>query len=194
MGIHEMWIHITGEKPWIGPLRTFPRLRRLRSTHRRGTFQTSGSGRYELLPRRDPFQRGHDQLGGILHVPQGTFSMRRAVPRPRSILGAPSTLRDEREIARLDAAKALRVEHDRDARREVRLARDELAAPGDLDDDAILIPGAQGDVGHHRKTLPRSNARAVSGTCTYTRRNRRTVRPEPRAPRQRPIPSRIRAV
>src|SRR5439155_18725544 len=58
------------------------------------------------------------------------------------------------------------VEHERDAGREVRLADDQLPPPADLDDDAV----------------------------GQTLRKRRSVRPEPSAPRQRPIPSRISAV
>ena len=73
---------------------------------------------------------------------------RRAAPRARSRSAprGPSTAldpraaaagADEREVARPDASPtALRVEHDRHARREVRLADDELAARADLDDEA----------------------------------------------------------
>jgi hypothetical protein len=82
--------------------------------------------------------------------------------------GAPAALRNEREVAIVDIVEALRIEDDRDTRREVRLADDELPAAPDLDDQAVR--GAQ------------------------TRRKRRTVSPEPSMPRPRPIPSRIMAV
>ena len=49
---------------------------------------------------------------------------------------APPTRVHDGEVARAEVAEPLRLEHDRDARREVRLADDELAAPADLDDDA----------------------------------------------------------
>ncbi len=45
---------------------------------------------------------------------------------------------DYGEIAEFEIPVPFRVEGDRDAGREVRLAGDELAAPGDLDDEAVL--------------------------------------------------------
>jgi hypothetical protein len=73
---------------------------------------------------------------------------------------------DDGEVAGPDVAEPLVVEDERDSRREVGLPDDELAAPGDLDDDRV----------------------------GQTFRKRRRVSPEPSAPRPRPIPSSIRAV
>ena len=81
-------------------------------------------------------------------------------------LRAPATGPDDCEVARADVAEPLVVEDERDARGEVRVADDELAAPADLDDE---------DVGQ-------------------TRRKRRRVRPDPQAPSTIPMPRRIIAV
>ena len=55
---------------------------------------------------------------------------------------APSPRVHDREVARGDVADPLRLEHDRDARREVGLADDQLSPPPDLDDDALLGHGS----------------------------------------------------
>ena len=51
--------------------------------------------------------------------------------------GAPAPAAHDCEIAGVELAVALGVEHDRHARREERLADDELAPPRDLDDDGV---------------------------------------------------------
>ena len=79
---------------------------------------------------------------------------------------APASRANDGEIAGLDVSDSLGVEDERNARREVRLAGDELPAPADLDDD---------------------------GVC-QTLRKRRSVSPEPMAPSASPVPSRINAV
>jgi hypothetical protein len=43
------------------------------------------------------------------------------------------------EVAAFEVAGALLVEHDRNARGEVRLADEQLAAAADLDDDAVRL-------------------------------------------------------
>src|SRR4029079_17847086 len=73
---------------------------------------------------------------------------------------APLPRAHHREIAGLEVAEPLRLQHERHAGREVRLTDDELAAAPSLDDDGIA----------------------------QTRRRRRIVRPEPTAPRPRPAP------
>src|SRR5581483_10032258 len=65
---------------------------------------------------------------------------------------------DDRELARAEVVPPLRVEDEGNPGREVRLAHDEPAASTDLDDETV-----------------------------YTRRKRRSVRPEPSAPRASPI-------
>ena len=57
-----------------------------------------------------------------------TFSIRVAGPSTRSTLRAAAAREHDGEVARLTSRDALRVEHDRDAGREVRLTDDELAA------------------------------------------------------------------
>src|SRR6478735_2094200 len=92
-----------------------------------------------------------------------------AIGRPEPLLdlrpAAPGT--HHSQVAVLDVTDPLRVEHDRHARREVRLTDDEPAAPADLDDE--------------------------TGVVAQTRRKRRIVRPEPIAPSARPMPIRISA-
>ena len=92
-------------------------------------------------------------------------------PRPRSTRARPAARPDDGEVAALEVADPLRVEHDRHAGREVRLADDELAAPLDLDDDALRLVGLRG---------PRGQATcAADERCSrparQTRRKRRSV-------------------
>ena len=67
-----------------------------------------------------------------------TFSIRFALPILRSTRALPRPGRTTARSPALEPAEPLRVEHDRRPRREVRLAGDELAAPGDLDDEALF--------------------------------------------------------
>src|SRR6266513_2166954 len=79
--------------------------------------------------------------------------------------GSPAAPGDDGEVAGPRLARALAVDHDRHTRREVRLADNELAPAGKLDDNRF-----------------------------YTCRNRRIVRPEPAAPSSSPVPRMISAV
>ena len=88
-----------------------------------------------------------------------TFSIRVGRPERSLDVRAAAPGRTTARSPGLEVAEPLRLEHDRHARREVRLADDELPAPADLDDDALI---------------------------GQTRRKRRIVRPEPTAPRPGP--------
>ena len=74
---------------------------------------------------------------------------------------------DDREVAGLEVADPLRLEHDRHAGREVRLADDELAAAADLDDDAGWRSGrlASDRGGSGGSSSARSRARRARGPC-----------------------------
>src|SRR5207253_8893461 len=84
-------------------------------------------------------------------------------------LRSPPARADDRKIARPETAEALRLEDERRPGSEIRLAHDQAAALPDLDDESVVYTGF------------------------YTRRKRRIVRPEPTAPRPRPVESRISA-
>ena len=70
-------------------------------------------------------QRLEDVLDSV-RGPERLLDVCSALPRPH-----------ERQVARLEVAEPFRLEDERHARREVRLADDELAAPADLDDDRL---------------------------------------------------------
>ena len=104
---------------------------------------------------------------------QGGYAVSITTPAPVEEEGAPEDVfnapasapgRHDRQVAGLCAPERLPVERPRDARDEVRLADEVPPPPRDLDDELV-----------------------------YTRRKRRSVRPEPAAPSSRPAPIRISA-
>ena len=107
---------------------------------------------HALVPE-EPLEHGFDPARGTEHA----LEPGPAAPEP-----------DDHEVADRGVAGALAVDDDGNAALEVRLADEELAAPGQLADEELQRYAVEGARASVRRAIPGPRPRCVSGSSTAT--------------------------